>query len=1186
MTETLYSIGDASLLWTVLNGLAAIMGSTDNLVSLARVGFIVGAICAVLEAIMNGGREIKIGPFFVGIVVYFAMFGMKMTLVVVDVYSGTPQAAVANVPLGVGLPAAYMSQIANRLTTWFEQGFSTPKMMADGFAGSLQLLMDSRNFTTLPPVLNGGTSGQEDIGKSFFNFETDCVASNLGTTLSQNAVESAPYQLGYLQSASAALASSSTLLFIDEAGTYPSSQPVSGNGHAFMLNCSDARDALDARASKLMADPAFGQAYSAMMGCSQAGITGGTCDKATQLNNALNSIAQSQDDSAHYMIQALTSCYYQQALNVSGGEANPSAVAMTCQAEQQRAVNEAGNATMFARMVRPMLTFMEIFIYGAAPFMVFLIGLGAIGLKTVVRYFQMAVWIQLWMPLMALLNLYVNETAQGQLTAFTTTGGQDPGSILGIASMGQFNDYMASIGIIATSIPALAMFLIYTGSVAGTALMGRMQAGNFINEKLAAPDIANPSPALTTSPLQTQDALMRSNNPAGIERVLPKIDVGTSTSGVETSSRAAAESNSLALTQGLSHQLSSVLSRSESGQVLTQLSRDYSSSSDSRVSGTYQQALAFAHSRGLEGSQAEQAAAALTLQAAGGVQASAAKAVGLVGLLAAPEAGLLSKQGMNPGKLSPIDVTLKGSVEGKVGDTTTSSSRASQSETNSDSANLNVDQSTAAALRSATANSVAQNYNKMFSDTKTEGDQKNLQNLASKVVSEENDYRLASQLQHQYSILTPQDPIVTNSRIAQSSLAQHQIQRQLRGNDDQLYAKYQESFAQFRGYGLSAEKASAAAYVKAVNEAPLPTNADGTLNVNTLQNRLQGLGQVLHAAGVTAPPGVDSGHNRDLLTRGAGAEVTQRAGQAADLPHDTQIPGERLGAELQAQVPAFLGQQRAAADPGGSGHDAVNRAAAAYASTVDFTQAARNRSAATARLPGEVQALAKTGLVTTESASLKFLTGNFDTATRLTIGQTDRLSSGDPKMDQQRYEGLGRFTDDLAKRVQASGGKLTADDVHRAIESNPAARELREEFDKRLNADLGAAGDVAVLTYARRFGSGSKVSDDQAKAAYHAAAQSSANAVLDSIPDKVLPEHDRNRAAVEVTTAAMLAGSGSSEVSDSVLAPYASFRNTQETAATGKVRGQVPARLPSAEPAPQLRSTDSTPGSAEAVPAG
>ena len=136
--------------------------------------------------------------------------------------------------------------------------------------------------------------------------------------------------------------------------------------------------------------------------------------------------------------------------------------------------------------VRPILTFFEGFVFAITPVMAFLMVMGSVGMKLVGRYFQVIIWIQLWMPVMAICNLYIVMAASGQLASITAPFS----SFYALNQMSQILEtWIATGGMLCAATPMIALFLVTGSTYAFTTLANRMQGRDHVNEKMGTPDL-------------------------------------------------------------------------------------------------------------------------------------------------------------------------------------------------------------------------------------------------------------------------------------------------------------------------------------------------------------------------------------------------------------------------------------------------------------------------------------------------------------------------------------------------------------------------------------------------------------------------------------------------------------------------------------------------------------------------
>ncbi|MDD5274253.1 MAG: conjugal transfer protein TraG N-terminal domain-containing protein, partial [Methylovulum sp.] len=137
------------------------------------------------------------------------------------------------------------------------------------------------------------------------------------------------------------------------------------------------------------------------------------------------------------------------------------------------------------------------------PIVAFLTTLGLMGIKMIARYFQMLIWIALWGPITAVCNLYIAMVTTRIMTTISDQAEANGTSLMAMIShdqlYGTLETWLATGGMLASSVPALSLMLVYGGSVAATNLSGRMTAGTSAAVK---PERLMPEPvsiAATTS---------------------------------------------------------------------------------------------------------------------------------------------------------------------------------------------------------------------------------------------------------------------------------------------------------------------------------------------------------------------------------------------------------------------------------------------------------------------------------------------------------------------------------------------------------------------------------------------------------------------------------------------------------------------------------------------------------------
>lgn len=552
----IYSIGDSAYLAAILNAVASIAG-TGDLKQLAAVGFLLGVLLVMFQGILSGGRVLALQNVLVGWILYAGLFGPKVSVAIEDAYSGAV-VVVDNVPLGPAAVGSLLSTVGYQVTRLFETAFSTPAMTDYGFADTLNTLLAVRRAAlsrlALGPA-NSPTPGA-DLERSVVNYVAECTLAGVdieARNLDDILQETDPI---------AAIAFDSDV--------YTTEVYLGGAGRT--ETCTEA--------STLLADyvareflPRFTGTLTAALGVDRAD------EGEAKVQHALDTLAGAGVAARDYMVMAAVLPFFEQGVVRTHQDLGQWTLAASVeQAMAQRNAQWATEETLFARVVRPMMTFFEGFLYAVSPLMVFAIALGPLGIAMVGKYLLMALWIQLWMPVLAVVNLYLQMAAAGQLEAIQSASGAALPSMYAMFQLDLLlQDYLGVGGMLASSVPALSLMLVYGSAVTATHLAGRLQGGDFVDEKLTSPDVVRPAPALALSP-SASHAPLTGTVTTGAERVLPTFTVGRDLTDSVSSSSTALAQTSHAFTSQLASTAARAASRSGESFESRSLSWDYSAS--------------------------------------------------------------------------------------------------------------------------------------------------------------------------------------------------------------------------------------------------------------------------------------------------------------------------------------------------------------------------------------------------------------------------------------------------------------------------------------------------------------------------------------------------------------------------------------------------------------------------------
>ena len=535
----IYSIGDGAFLATVLNAVAMLSGS-GNLQQLAGIGFLIGVILMMFQGLVRAQFP-PLQNALIAWAIYMGMFGPTVTVTVEDLYTGAVR-VVGNVPLGPAAIGSAMSQVGYGVTILFEQAFSTPALTDYGFAAPLQLLQNVRKGTLSRATLGAANSPtpMADVERSWVNYITECTLYEVD--IGKRSIEDVLSNPSW-QTFATGLVTPTTELWLG-------ANPVT-------KECADAWADLSAFTTTTFT-PALRQSLAATLSVN-------TADLDTAVQSALDAIAGSGVDAQNYMVMAAAVPFLEKAqAQVYKEIAHWEEASMVTQAVAQRNTQWAAEETLFARIVRPMMTFFEAFLFAVSPLMVFVIGLGPVGIAMVGKYLLFGLWIQLWQPILAIIHLYILMAISAKMDALQAAG-MGALELPSAYAMWKLDlllaDYLGVGGMLAASTPAISLMLIYGSAITATHLAGRLQGGDHINEKIASPDVMNPAAALTLSSLKTHTPTTGTTTP-NANSVLWSADVGRSMQTSLRSSERTMEEASARFASSLSSAATASASRS------------------------------------------------------------------------------------------------------------------------------------------------------------------------------------------------------------------------------------------------------------------------------------------------------------------------------------------------------------------------------------------------------------------------------------------------------------------------------------------------------------------------------------------------------------------------------------------------------------------------------------------------
>jgi conjugal transfer mating pair stabilization protein TraG len=537
------SLGRMDFMLAVLNGLA-ILTADDGPAGyggLVALGLLIGVVLALLRGIVT--QKLELQYVLGGWLLFACLFVPKVTVTVEDIYTGETQ-TVANVPLGPAAIGSITSTIGVTLADAFGTVFAVPSLTTTGYMDSLELINAMRTMDY--GAANDGDAANAlnavDLQRSMRAYLIDCVYYDMAMDLPVHDVTAAE------------LRESADLLTSIEVNSntwFTTVYLIEGDQDGQTLTCAEAYTQLSSFVRTRFL-PAWETYIASLLGLT---------DTSTQMQDALDAIFGVGRDAQTYMLNALIKRelelaevgYHAQADNSAG-------VLMRVQAMEQRRTQWAAEQSLWAEMARPAIAFIEGFFYAVSPFMGFLFTLGAPGITLFARYLLLAVWIQLWMPVLAVTNLYITIAASNDLQRIAA-GGTDPLTIVGLDSVWtETASWLAFGGSMVAATPLLTLILITGSYFALTRLTDRLAGADHVDERIQSPDIMAPAAIAATGAMGMQTASYTSDPMHGLHRtglpnVLPSVnfssDIRSSVQSAHAAQEQAAKDWNVAFSSGL-----------------------------------------------------------------------------------------------------------------------------------------------------------------------------------------------------------------------------------------------------------------------------------------------------------------------------------------------------------------------------------------------------------------------------------------------------------------------------------------------------------------------------------------------------------------------------------------------------------------------------------------------------------
>ena len=558
---TIYSVGDVQYLARVFDGVSMLTGS-GSLVGASAIACLIGVIFLCFQSVINT-QGIKIQNVLVCFVIYLVCFAVPTQVNIVSSNDDSNFAQRDNVPLGIAMIGSTISTITHELTEKMEIAM-TPVLTdstviasknGGGYANSLYLLnhvtrpqtgytvqlVDSKNpgfinnlnsyaaECTVIKYILGGKNTPKDFSqlatKNFIDavtFDSEVYFTSL-TDPQTGSIEDYSCREGMAKIKSWWNDSLKNLTEAESASLAKELLGASSNSGDF-TSYNEIVNRISAKTAE-------------MAGMGYAAADRGLPQLSTAMVQELIFANATRDVVMRGVAQGYTSF----------SDTNSSY--MLTQAMLQRNSQWAAESSMFLNSVPAIMAFIEGFFYAITPFASILILLGLFGLNIFIKYIILLLWVQLWTPVMAIINMYIMHGAALDIFKIPAqlTGQDSSVSLYMNDSIAQVTENWISVGSMFMAATPLLTFIILTGSAyALTSLTGRMNGADVINERMITPDLIQPGAGLAMSSVYTGN--MNSTVKSGMEKLLQSFNIADSIKATASyaNSRAVASADAFA----------------------------------------------------------------------------------------------------------------------------------------------------------------------------------------------------------------------------------------------------------------------------------------------------------------------------------------------------------------------------------------------------------------------------------------------------------------------------------------------------------------------------------------------------------------------------------------------------------------------------------------------------------------
>lgn len=547
MSMNIYTTGSAEFLEIMLNA-SAMITSSGTSEDLARIGLLIGLLLLGFQAVFNA-QGISFQKAGLLLVLYLVFYGPTTTAVIEDTTTGQAR-VVDNVPLGPTFVGSVISTVAYEITRVSEQAFSTPTMTDYGLFSSLTTISRVRDALRNPLALDSYVNYRKNAGwnlpRSVDEFLTFCTLNPIALREYQSIDDL------YRASGAAGVFNApltSQFVYIHD-GTVPGGQ---------LMSCSQAQAVLNTALADVYTDlmeDVLARGFATERAAGKINTAG---EVMARTDDAIQSMGITAKNAQGYTTMALIVPIFGDArVNALNHWQEQNAAMALRESLNQQEIQWAGKGDIFKHYMRPMIAFFEGLLYAMTPFMAFALVLGSPGLSVLGKYLILPLAVGLWMPLLSIVNAFTLWYAGAEIQAvFEGYDSTSEGfAMLQVLDLDQAISKALGIGgLLAASVPPLALFIVSGSAMVANGIMGQMTQGDKFKSEDVMPRAKNQAPVIDTTSSYTSDQLTVGANKTGAPQVAEQISAQQAASALVQST----ENNSVAATQNYQRNLATAV---------------------------------------------------------------------------------------------------------------------------------------------------------------------------------------------------------------------------------------------------------------------------------------------------------------------------------------------------------------------------------------------------------------------------------------------------------------------------------------------------------------------------------------------------------------------------------------------------------------------------------------------------